>query len=80
MTSLERVGSCLENIQSGFGGDAGAQPGPASGPRPKGQDCISSSSLILNVAPSKLRLAASLSIKVLPHPCASQTLSGTPFL
>ena len=49
-------------------------PGLAPGLVPKGQDRISSSKSVLNMSPSKLRLDPSLSIKVLPHPCSSQTL------
>ena len=54
------------------GGKAWAQAGP--GPGPRGQDRISYSKSVLNMSPSKLRLDPSLSIKVLPHPCSSQTL------
>ena len=46
----------------------------APSPRPGGRDCISSSKLVQNRSPTKLRPDPSLSVKVLPHPCSSQTL------
>ena len=79
-TFIDKLGSSLnllEDIQARFGGgNAWAQPGPGPGPRPKGQDGdrISSSKSVLNMSPSKLRLDSSLPIKILPHPCSSQTL------